>query len=216
MPKPTKFTYQKKEPFRDAFYLIIVCEGSNREPEYFRFFDGLSSRVKVVPVESREGESAPAKLIANALAKTEELGATSESDTLWFVIDTDRWRAQVHHLREECEHHPGWNVAQSNPCFEVWLYYHVKNTLPVLAHIDRCNNWKPLVAKIIKGGFNPDFHPVAIETATGNAKDNYREEGYLPQSGSTQVWQLAEVLVPLIKNELEMLKQKFPAPKAIE
>lgn len=214
MPKPSKFTYQKKEPFRDAFYLVIVCEGSNREPEYFRFFDGLSSRVKVIPVESREGESAPAKLIANALDKIEELGATSESDTLWFVIDTDRWRAQVHHLREECEHHPGWKVAQSNPCFEVWLYFHVKNTLPELHHIDRCNNWKPLVARIINGGFNPDFHPVAIETATENAKDNYTEDGYLPIPGSTQVWQLAEVLVPLIKKELEILKQKFPAPVA--
>jgi hypothetical protein len=216
MPKPTKFTYQKKEPFRDAFYLIIVCEGSNREPEYFRFFDGLSSRVKVVPVESHEGESAPEKLIDNARRKIEELDATSDCDSLWFVIDTDRWRAQVHHLRSECEHHHGWNVAQSNPCFEVWLYYHVKNTLPALAHIDRCNNWKPYLAKIIKGGFNPDFHPVAIETATGNAKGNYREEGYLPEPGSTQLWQLAEVLMPLIKSELEALKQKFPAPIATE
>lgn len=216
MPKPNKFNYQKKESFRDAFYLIIVCEGSNREPEYFRFFDGLSSRVKVVPVESHKGESAPEKLIDNARRKIEELDATSDRDILWFVIDTDHWRAQIHHLRNECEHHHGWNVAQSNPCFEVWLYYHVKKTLPALDHIDRCNNWKPLVAKIINGGFNPDFHPVAIETAIKNSKGNYNEKGYFPQPGSTQVWKLAEILIPLIKNELEVLKQKFPAPNVIK
>ena len=52
MPKPTKFTYEKKDAFRDAFYFIIVCEGQNREPDYFRFFDGISSRVKIVSVES--------------------------------------------------------------------------------------------------------------------------------------------------------------------
>ena len=41
MPKPIKFTYEKKAPFRDAFLFIIVCEGTNREPDYFRFFDGM-------------------------------------------------------------------------------------------------------------------------------------------------------------------------------
>ena len=55
MPKPIKFTYEKKAPFRDAFFLIIICEGKNREPQYFRFFDGLSSRVKVIPIESEAG-----------------------------------------------------------------------------------------------------------------------------------------------------------------
>ena len=59
MPKPTKFTYEKKEAFRNAFYFIIVCEGQNREPDYFRFFDGISSRVKIVSVESDGGGSAP-------------------------------------------------------------------------------------------------------------------------------------------------------------
>jgi hypothetical protein len=27
MPKPSKFSYAKKAPFRDAFFLIIICEG---------------------------------------------------------------------------------------------------------------------------------------------------------------------------------------------
>lgn len=58
MPKPIKFVYEKKVPYRDAFYCIIVCEGQNREPDYFCFFDGMSSRVKLVPVESNHG-SAP-------------------------------------------------------------------------------------------------------------------------------------------------------------
>jgi hypothetical protein len=62
MPKPIKFSYAKKVPFRDAFFFIIVCEGTNREKEYFQFFDGISSRVKVVSVASRAG-SAPKLLI---------------------------------------------------------------------------------------------------------------------------------------------------------
>jgi len=162
MPKPIKFTYEKKAPFRDAFFFIVVCEGKNREPDYFRFFDGLSSRVIIVPVESGAG-SAPRLLIKNAIAVEEELDAKAERDRVWFVIDTDRWREQLHDIRQECNNHSHWRVAQSNPCFEVWLYFHAKAGIPPMQNIARCSNWKPYLPTIIQGGFNPDFHPIAIE-----------------------------------------------------
>jgi hypothetical protein len=214
MPKPIKFTYEKKEPFRDAFFLIVVCEGKNREPDYFRFFDGLSSRVKIVPVESGVG-SAPKLLIEKAIAKEEELDAKAERDRVWFVIDTDRWREQLHEIRHECNNHPHWMVAQSNPCFEVWLYFHAKTELPQLQNIAQCNNWKPYLPTVIQGGFNPDFHPIAIEAAIENSKASYAVNGYFPEPGSTQLWQLGEELLTLIKKDLDNLKGKFPSPVVI-
>lgn len=214
MPKPIKFTYEKKEPFRDAFFFIVVCEGKNREPDYFRFFDGLSSRVKIVPVESDTG-SAPKQLIKNAINKEEELDAKAERDRVWFVIDTDRWREQLHEIRQECNNHPHWSVAQSNPCFEVWLYFHAKTTLPNLENIALCKSWKPYLPTIIQGGFNPDFHPIAIETAILNSKASYMENGYFPEPASTQLWKLGEELLPLIKKDLDRLKEKFPPPVII-
>lgn len=209
MPKPNKFTYQKKAPFRDAFYFIIVCKGSNREPDYFRFFDGMSSRVKVVPVESKKS-SAPRLLIDVAIEKEQELDANDEKDRLWFVIDTDSWKDQLHEIRKECEQHAHWRVAQSNPCFEVWLYFHAKAQLPLLANIGQCNNWKPHIPTVIQGGFNSDFHPIAIEDAIKNSKAAFQETGYFPDPGSTQLWQLGEELLPLIKKELDLLKPRFP------
>ena len=214
MPKPTKFTYEKKAPFRDAFLFIIVCEGTNREPDYFRFFDGMSSRIKVVPVASGIG-SAPRLLVDVAMEKEKELDANDERDRVWFVIDTDRWREQLHEIRQEAEQRPHWRIAQSNPCFEVWLYFHAKSQLPVLANIGQCNNWKPHLPTVIQGGFNPDFHPIAIETATINAKAAYQATGYFPDPGSTQLWELGEELITLIKKELDVLKLRFPAPVVI-
>jgi hypothetical protein len=214
MPKPKIFTYEKKVPFRDAFLFIIVCEGTNREPDYFRFFDGMSSRVKVIPVVSAIG-SAPRLLIDVAAAKVKELEASDETDRLWFVIDTDRWREQLHEIRQVCEQHPHWKVAQSNPCFEVWLYFHAKAQLPLLPNINQCNNWKPHLPTVIQGGFNPDFHPIAIETATINSKAAYQSTGYFPNPGSTQLWELADELLPLIQKELDQLKHRFPAPVVI-
>lgn len=214
MPKPKIFTYEKKAPYRDAFLFIIVCEGTNREPDYFRFFDGMSSRVKVVPLQS-VGGSAPNQLVGVAIAAEQELSVDPTVDRLWFVIDTDRWRVHLHTIRQQCAQHVNWRVAQSNPCFEVWLYFHAKAQLPVLEHIDRCNNWKPHLPTVIQGGFNPDFHPIAIETAVINSKASYVANGYFPEVGSTQLWQLGEELLPLIKKELDQLKGRFPAPEVI-
>jgi len=214
MPKPIKFTYEKRAPYRDAFYFIIVCEGTNREPDYFRFFDGMSSRVKVFPVVSAVG-SAPRLLIDVAIEKEKELDANDERDRVWFVIDTDRWREQLHDIRQECDLRPHWRVAQSNPCFEVWLYFHAKAQLPVLPSITQCNNWKPYLPTVIQGGFNPDYHPIAVETAIENSKAAYQATGYFPDPGSTQLWQLGEELMPLIEKELDALKPRFPAPIVI-
>jgi hypothetical protein len=211
MPKPFKFIYEKKIPFRDAFFFIIVCEGKNREPHYFRFFDGLSSRVKVVAVESGN-DSAPARLIKNAIDKERELEAIPDRDRLWFVIDTDAWREQLHEIRRECKKYLHWKVAQSNPCFEVWLYFHVKSAIPDLEDISQCNKWKPFLNQLIRGGFNSDFHPVAIEAAIINSKACYAYTGYFPEPGCTQLWQLGEELLPLIKKELEDIKGRFPPP----
>jgi hypothetical protein len=206
--------YEKKAPFRDAFLFIVVCEGTNREPVYYRFFEGLSSRVKIVPVASVVG-SAPKLLIEVALRKEEEMDAKADRDRVWFVIDTDKWGEQLHEIRQECALHPHWRVAQSNPCFEVWLYYHAKMLLPALQNINQCQNWKVHLPTVIHGGFNPDFHPIAIETAMINAKAAYHATGYFPDPGSTDLWRLAEELLPLIKKDLDLLKARFPAPVVI-
>lgn len=94
MPKPTKFIYQR-EPFRDASFFIVACEGARREIGYFQFFDGISSRVKVVPVANESG-SAPKLLIEVAKEKEQMLDAKPEfGNKLWFVVDTDRWGKQT-------------------------------------------------------------------------------------------------------------------------
>lgn len=209
MPKPIKFSYKKKAPFRDAFFLLILCEGKNREPQYFRFFDGLSSRVKVIPIESEAGSS-PKWLIEKAREVEAELEIDANKDRIWFVIDTDRWRNQLLEIRKNCDMHYHWNVAQSNPCFEVWLYFHAKSTLPLLEDIDQCNHWKPHLPKIIKGGFNSDFHPISIEVAITNAKNAFKCTGYYPDAGCTEVWKLAEELLSFVKKDLDKLKNIFP------
>ena len=87
--------YGKREPSRDAHKIYIVCEGVGTEPEYFAFFEGLSSNLEVVTIPPKEGND-PMKLMEQAKRKLvgEEREYTidyKQGDTVWFVIDTDEW-----------------------------------------------------------------------------------------------------------------------------
>jgi hypothetical protein len=196
-----KRKYEKKEPFRSATLFVIVCEGEKREPKYFQYFDGISSRNKVYPVPSEEGKSAPNHLVQNANSASERYGLNVQ-DELWFVVDTDRWRDHLHKLQSECSAKNNWHVAISNPCFEVWLYYHFSRTNTELQNIDQCSFWKPLIPLVSSGGFDMSIHPGLIKTAIDNSQNRHKETGYFPEIGCTQVFKLAEKIYALIENTL--------------
>ncbi|HEY8388784.1 MAG TPA: hypothetical protein VIK74_09280, partial [Parasegetibacter sp.] len=80
---------------------------------------------------------------------------------------------------------------------------------PELTSLGNCNEWKRHLPTVIKGGFNSDFHPISIEAAVENARSAYQATGYFPDLGSTQLWQLGEELIPLLKKDLDLLKQRF-------
>jgi hypothetical protein len=202
MPLTDRREYRKKKAFRDATLFVVICEGERREPEYFSFFDRLSSRIKVKTVPSKKGKSAPNHLLSNAQEASSE-NALTNNDQLWIVLDKDRWsRKSIESILQAGRSKAFWNIAISNPCFEVWLYFHFTKTLPELADLSGCREWKEIIPRINPGGFDCSRHPVLIETATINARSNYRANGYLPDSGSTQVFELAAKIFPLIKNEL--------------
>lgn len=75
---------------------------------------------------------------------------------------------EVDVLRENVAKNENWFVAQSNPSFEVWLYYHFEKKRPDYT----IENWKEFLNNVVKGGFNPKKHPVCIQTAIVNAEAN--------------------------------------------
>lgn len=147
-------SYTKPSPSRDARKLYIVCEGNDTEPVYFEFFKGLTSNLSIIPIRSENGKTDPEKL--KEWAEQNLINASAfdkpdyqQDDLVWFVIDTDKWQEQgkIKVLRDFCEHvnaeevaqhseHPVyqmWNIAQSNPQFELWHYYHIYNEKPLIA-----------------------------------------------------------------------------------
>lgn len=208
--------YEREEPLRDSRKIYIYCEGNKREFDYFRFFCGLSSNVNIILIPSKDGKTDPEKLME---AAQEEFGINSDvspkytldvsqHDNVWFVIDTDLWGSKITDLRNFCKSQNAgldnetWYVSQSNPSFEIWLYYHKFSEKPVKNDVDKYSSIKEFVDAQIPGGFDSRKHPAMIEAAIQNAKATYEEENQVLKLYSTEVFKLGQVILPFVKDIL--------------
>ncbi len=161
--------YHKVEAEKDVKKIYIFCEG-DREVNYFTYFKGFSSNIDIIPIPNDNGKSDPKKLNENAILKL--FGSNEEkpklnfrvefNDEVWFVIDTDRWNKdnKIESLRKSCLQQTNWKVCQSNPCFELWLYYHFHQSKPSKIEIERFSSFKSFVDSKILGGFDSTIHPI--------------------------------------------------------
>lgn len=207
--------FTRREPERNARIIYIFCEGTKREPQYFRFFAGLDSRIKIeVFNTASDQDNSPTGLFEEAKnwfsngepGESSKFDFHSGADQLWFVIDTDLWGEKISVLRALCKDIIGWQVAQSNPCFEVWLYYHFYADKPLVRD---CREMKQLLNEKIEGGFNSTRHPVYIDNAISHAKMNVNFINGLPDEGSTEVYLLAEQFFPFIEKKTLNIKRKL-------
>jgi hypothetical protein len=113
--------------------LVIACEGKTEE-EYFKLFNVKSKIIKVKDisievlekVDSSDTKSAPKHVID--LLEEYRLHYQIDKDELWMVVDRDRQnnsKKQLEEIVEKCNVE-GYNIALSNPTFELWILLHVK------------------------------------------------------------------------------------------
>ncbi len=200
------------QPDRSAQKIYIFCEGKDREYKYFKFFEGMDSRLNLIIYELKGAEdNSPNglfQLACQCLKKTSDnpnpMYDYRTDDLVWIVLDTDQdkfdsRKAALMRVRAQCEEE-NWKVAQSNPCFEVWLYYHQESDKPVFDEIHVPAKWKQLVNKVIKGGFDSRKHQKWIGQAIANSKQHFqRNEDGFPDIATTEVFKLAEHILSIGK-----------------
>jgi hypothetical protein len=208
--------YEKVEPFKDAKKIYIFCEGKVTEIGYFSYFQGFVSNIDIIPIPSDNGKTDPEKLKENAdlffhgnnTMKPQGTISIEQKDEIWFVIDTDRWneRNKIEILKSYCESnnktYNGWFVAQSNPCFEIWLFYHFHNKKPDEAETAAFHSFKEFVHNKIPGGFDNRKLPVKIQQAIINSKANFDIENKQPKLYSTEVHSLAELIFSFTQEQI--------------
>lgn len=197
MPKKNR-AYKKGAPHRDARLFVIVAEGK-REDEYFSWFNEKNQRIKVSIIPREQNRSAPTHFLSRVGSFIEAGGWNPEDDDqLWFVLDVDKWqREEIENLRIACESNPNWRIAISNPCFEVWLLFHIRKSIP--DNGEGCGSLKQMLHRNAPGGYDKDAFCEKIELAVQNSRaaDN-NPRGHFPDRMMTKLYQLAEEIIPIL------------------
>jgi hypothetical protein len=218
----TNRLFERVPPSREAKSIYIFCEGAKREFDYFEYFKELDSRINIEVYKLHPHEdNSPSGLLSIAekcIIESDENPNPKynfiEGDEVWIVldIDTDKDKSrepQIKIIQERCDKLENWRLALSNPCFEVWLYYHLHSEKPNFNNSEKCSEWKQLVNDSIKGGFDSRRHPIYIETAGVNAERNFRIDNNMLDLGSTDVFNLARSIVPLVSSKLEKVLRQI-------
>jgi len=116
---------------KDANLIVIAVEGEKTENEYFNIFNDYKVKIEILP--NNDGKPSPkgAKQRLDKYKKDNQLKLKSrqkdgKADQLWMVVDVDRYKkiiSKIYKDIKECN----YQIAISNPCFEIWLYLHIGN-----------------------------------------------------------------------------------------
>lgn len=190
--------YKKGKPHRDLRKFIIVAEGE-REDAYFLYFKKVSQRVDVATVE-RDGGKSAVNYLRERLADYDYLYGIEPEDFVWFVLDVDRWpRKDIDELFQYYNNEANREICISNPCFEVWLHYHIIQTIPPELNTPRL--LKANLPNIVTGGYNRDAFAKLIATAAFNAaKVDAHPDHYFPAPGVSKVYKLADKILGFFGN----------------
>lgn len=213
--------YQKVDSFEQPKWFVVIFSGGKKtEPDYFDKITKNESSFPNIKIEFHPEDKFDSKtddikinprIFNFAINKTKEYkeGASTLSPDKYFLItDVDHFKEAIIFYRDQCEQE-NINLIISNPCFEVWLYYS--------AHSDCFRNFiipkkalsktlKKFVRTSVDGGLNCKEAILNIEQNIKNSKKNYKEEDGFPTIFSTQMFRLAEEMLPFIKSGLESLK----------
>jgi hypothetical protein len=105
--------------------IVIATEDTYAPEQYFGIFKGNGRQVKVLRTD--DCRSSP-EAVHQRLKDFRRQHELLDDDELWLMLDTDHW-TQPNHVANYvavCTEaiQNGFQLANNNPCFEVWLLLH--------------------------------------------------------------------------------------------
>ena len=119
----------RKHDRRSAKLFVIATEGKDTEKQYFEMFGNRKVKVEILAT-GEDNKSAP-EYVLERLDKFKDLYDFNEEDEFWLVLDVDRW-IKKDQLIAVCPQakQKAYQLAISNPCFEIWLCLHLEDLHP--------------------------------------------------------------------------------------
>lgn len=178
---------------RDTNIIVVATEGAKTEKLYFEIFKTRKVQIFVIP--NIEDKSSP-KHIKDNLDNYVQEYQIGEGDQLWLAIDVDRWKQQeLSTICQECLQ-KGYQLAISNPCFELWLLYHFQD---VVENYSSCNGVKDILKPLLDKAEGSNYEELFLDLAA-NAVERARtadndETQRWPHPQGTRVYQIIEQIL---------------------
>lgn len=188
MPRERKgVTKRKSKTDTTNCYFIIASEGADTERIYF---EGLKEHLQTELLEKKQllkieflsrnseterSQSSHSKVIKQLDFYKKEYKLDNQ-DQLWLVIDRDKGNNKLNKIKKIAQSciQKKYNLALSNPCFELWLLLHIKDvteyskeTLTLLLENKKVeNSSKKIIEKelsnLLEMGYNKSNYSVDI------------------------------------------------------
>ena len=199
-----------RRPQRTPLRSVIIIASEGKETEK-RYFDALNKRyrdsnIKMIPRRATRTE--PSQVLDDLLNFKDAHSENYPEETpYWLVIDVDgRHKSKIDEIDNEANSH-GCHLAESNPCFEIWL----------LQHFSRVSQIKGLSGDATAGGcsaviqhlrserFDPSYDKAKyntskyidrLEVAISNAEQDDRvDEEFGSRVVGSRVYKLAQSII---------------------
>ena len=186
---------ERKHDRRSTKLFIIATEDKYAPAQYFGIFGSRKVQIKIL--ETVDGQSAP-QYVLERLDKFKEMYDLNEEDELWLLLDVDRW-VKPTQLIAVCPEarQKGYQLAISNPCFEIWLSLHFSDL-----NLDdkTCSDFEARLRKIL-GSYNKCnldlavYHP-RIQDAIDRARNlDPNPNAYWTSTLGSHVYKLVESIL---------------------
>lgn len=113
--------------------ILIMCEGSTTEIQYFRKYKNTLKAYGIEVIPLSEEHTDPKGIVKDAIKQMREI----RPDHTWCVFDKDaNTSQQLYEAKKLADKHK-IKLAFSNPCFELWYLLHFKFTSAPFENFDK-------------------------------------------------------------------------------
>lgn len=215
--------YQKAMPVISVTQIFTISGGTERERKYIEQFKN-SKRVTLIFISNRGKGMIPEEMRKTAQESvskgyfndyTGQQRYYLEGDKIFLIQDVDHYGLELKHFYTEDSTTDKYKWIISNPCFEIWLYYHYYEKTDQLSECEKIETkkrsaWlKNKLNDVVKGGINPGNLINKMCTAIDNSQKNIVKNDNFPGLFMTEMYLVANVIKDAMKNELaDLIKKK--------
>ncbi len=176
---------------------VIAAEGRVSERIYFESFDpGRDGRFRIDWVNNPKDKSHPRDVVTRLIQAERDRRSIETQVQYWAVIDRDAWpEADLAKAWGRIRDRQNFFLALSNPCFEFWLYLHLRDNR---AFADRyeCQRILTSIYDYDKSDYNVRTLREGVGDAINRARDlDENPEEAWPMRQGTQMYRLVEQLI---------------------